>query len=231
MGSRAAPPPDDARWTAPAINLLRAAVLLDAPYDLARTWAVGTTRTALGTTFLVSKPLVPSVPSYGRDVDLPLMGLAGVVLLHALTTAGADPVELARVVRVLEEEHGPAPLAAHQAVTVTLPPDLASAATDRAEPSLLRPLVSGRDGWRFTAPVLDALAVMDHDADGWVTRVRLAGGTVDVSLGRTSSPSVAGADAARAVLTMFREGHSLVYIAAALGCSVDDIEAALRRQV
>lgn len=231
MGQSTPPPPHDERWTAPAINLLRAVVLLDMSYDVARTWATGSTRTAMGATVVTSQPVVPSLQGQGRDIDLPLMGVAGIILLHALVSAGADPQVLVKVMLALQDQHGVTPLAATQQMESILPGALEAAAADRAEPSLMTPLVPDGDGWTFGPVVRRALEDLDHDDDGWVRAARLAGGAVVVRAGSTAVPPLDGADAVVVAKSMFLDGRSLVQIAAVLDCEVSDVEAALRLQV
>lgn len=229
MGPSLTPQPHDDRWTAPAIDVLRAAVLLDMPYELAMRWAAGESRTILGTRITTTRALVPAIEVPDGTLDLPLVGLAGIVLLRAMDVAGADPDVVAKVVLPLQEQLRVAPIAATSAAPAILPDVLAAAATDRAEPSLLAPLEPQATGWRFGPVVRAALAGFTYDEAGWVRSISLPGGPVVVRAGG-AHPEGAG-DVAATARAMFLQGRSIAQVAAALECSTEEVEAALRLQV
>ncbi len=237
MGQPLAPMPhaDDPRWTRPIITLLNISALLDVGYELLKLWAVGESRTVLGTRVTVHHPVAPSMGgSHGMQVLVPLVGVAALVFMKAMRDAGAPGDAVTGVLREVEDRHRLRPVAAHSAARAVLPPALATVAEEEDRPGLLAPIERTDDGWRFGPVVQRALGGFSYDLHGWVEAVDvpLAGEvTVRLSADAEGPRTVTPRDPVDAAQAMFRGGQSVGTHAVARGRSPAAGAAALRRQV
>ncbi len=231
MGHLLPPLPTDPRWYEPIMGLADLEFILGMNHRLAKLWVHGHTRTILGTTVVIHEPVVKAdLDGLGMDVELPLPAVATLSVMHRLTSDGVAPDALTEVVLDLDERHG-RPVLASAAARLVLPAALAEAADRLGEPSLTASLRPHGQGW-VAGPTLDeALSLMAHDDQGWITSMELAElDGISLMVGRDGR-HVLGEDLSAASVRLFRQGWSLDALASVLARSVEDVEHDLRRVI